>query len=440
MSSGPNPSVPSTLGACIVSGGFLWLTGIEDTFVTAPHPQTRRTLDEYELTQHYESWSSDLELAARLGVGAMRYGIPWHRINPSPNVWDLSWADRPLERLLELGIEPIVDLVHYGVPDWIEHAFLNPDYARRVEEYAARIAERFAGRIRCFTPLNEPRITAWYAGKLGWWPPFQRGWGGFARVMVGVCQGIVRTEQALRASIADLISVHVDAADVYYAAEPLLAEEAAHRQLIGFLALDLVSGRLDESHPLHGWMLRHGISSGTLDWFLEHALTLDVIGINLYPLFSRKVLKRVSGRLRIGMPYATGTIIEELAALYHGRYQRPLLISETASEGSVARRRAWLSESVNAVRRARVSGLPVLGYTWWPMFALVAWAYRQGKKPPEAYLKQMGLWDLQMGPDGQLKRVPTPLVDVYAGLVAARAEAVGPLQGKHESAGDRGRQ
>lgn len=421
-------SNPSALGACLESGGFVWLTGIEDTFVTAPHPETGRTLDEYELTQHYESWSSDLELAAQLGVGAMRYGLPWHHINPAPNVWDLSFADRPLERLLELGIEPVVDLVHYGVPSWIEHAFLNPDYPRRVEEYAARVAERFARRIRCFTPLNEPRITAWYAGKLGWWPPFQRGSGGFVRVLVGVCQGIVRTEEALRAQLAELISVHVDAADVYHAAEPLLAEEAAHRQQLGFLALDLVSGRLNESHPLYGWMLRHGTRAATLDWFLEHALTPDVIGINLYPMFSRKVLRRVSGRLRVAMPYAAGSIVEELAALYHARYQRPLLISETASEGSVARRQAWLSASVSAVKRARASGLPVVGYTWWPMFALVAWAYRQGKKPPAAYLKQMGLWDLHLLPDGRLKRVPTPLVEVYARLAAAQTEAVGPLQ------------
>ena len=35
--------------------------------------------------------------------------------------------------------------------------------------------------------------------------------------------------------------------------------------------------------------------------------------------------------------------------------------------------------------------MPVNGYTWWPMFALVAWAYRQGVKPHAAYLKQMGL-------------------------------------------------
>jgi beta-glucosidase len=35
-------------------GAFWWSTGIEDTFITTPHPATGRTLDEYELTGHYD--------------------------------------------------------------------------------------------------------------------------------------------------------------------------------------------------------------------------------------------------------------------------------------------------------------------------------------------------------------------------------------------------
>jgi beta-glucosidase/6-phospho-beta-glucosidase/beta-galactosidase len=403
------------------SGEFVWLTGIEDTFITAPHPQTGRTLDEYELTGHYAAWRSDLALAAELGVGAMRYGIPWHRVNPAPGIWDFSWADKPLECMLELGIEPVVDLVHYGVPSWIEQAFLNPDYDQRVAEYAQRIAERFSGRIQSFTPLNEPRITAWYAGKLGWWPPFRRGWRGFLSVLVGVCRGIVRTEQALKRAVPEGVSVHVDAGDVYHAVDPLLAAEAERRQQIGFLALDLISGRVDVQHPLHSWMLENGVLAADLEWFMEHAVALDVVGINLYPLFSGKILKRVSGRLRMSMPYATANIVDQLIELYHQRYGRPILISETASDGSVGRRQAWLEASLAAVGQARQRGVPVLGYTWWPMFALVAWAYRQGKRPPGAYLKQMGLWDLRPSSTGELERVPTPLVAAYQRLAADRS-------------------
>ena len=36
----------------------------------------------------------------------------------------------------------------------------------------------------------------------------------------------------------------------------------------------------------------------------------------------------------------------------------------------------------------------MVGYTWWPMFDLVAWAYRQGNREPARYFARMGLWDL----------------------------------------------
>ena len=66
----------------------------------------------------------------------------------------------------------------------------------------------------------------------------------------------------------------------------------------------------------------------------------------------------------------------------------------------------------------------IVGYTWWPMFALVTWAYRQGKHPPAYYLKQMGLWDL----DSNLNRVATPLVEEYRTLALGGSAAVGRLQ------------
>src|SRR5581483_5507488 len=133
----------SELDALAAPDRFCWATGIEDTFITAPWPRTGRALDEYELTDHYGRWETDLGLMARLGVGAARYGVPWHRVNPAPGTWDWRAADAPLERLLTLGIDPIVDLVHYGVPPWIPGAFLSPEFPARVAEFAARLAERF---------------------------------------------------------------------------------------------------------------------------------------------------------------------------------------------------------------------------------------------------------------------------------------------------------
>ena len=404
---------------------FFWCTGIEDTFITAPHPSTGRTLDEYELTGHYERWHDDLGLIAALGLRTARYGLPWHRINPERGRWDWDFADRAMDRLSELAVDPIVDLVHYGLPGWIERAYLDPDFHSYMAEYASRVAGRYKGRAHAYTPLNEPRITAWYCGRIRWWPPFQRSWRGFVAVMRGVCRGIVESVHALHAVDPEILAVHVDATDLYVAADPTLHEEAELRQEIVFLALDLVSGRIRDGHPLFQWLLRHGFTEEDFAWFHSRAIDLPLVGINLYPMFTHKVVMRsAAGRFRIRMPYAGAELIEKLAALYWRRYQAPLFISETASVGSIARRAAWLKDSVAAVRRVRDAGIPLVGYTWWPLFALVTWGYRQGSKDPAFYLKQMGLWDL----DPQMNRQATSLVRTFQEFVENSRQSVGSVR------------
>jgi beta-glucosidase/6-phospho-beta-glucosidase/beta-galactosidase len=405
---------------------FLWATGIEDTFITAPHPLTGRILDEYELTGHYAKWREDLDRIAELGVSAARYGVPWYLMNPSPARWDWSFVDRTLDHLLDRGVQPIVDLIHYGLPSWMGDAFLSPDFPARAAEFSARLADRFKGRIFYYTPLNEPRVTAWYCGRLGWWPPFMKSWKGFLTVLIAVCRGIVRIVEALRAVDPRIVPVHVDATDLYETQDPALTDETERRQEIVFLALDLISGRVGPDHPLHGWFHTLGGTDEDLTYFREHRLELNLLGINLYPMFSRKIVARVSGTVRLKMPYASAEIIESLGQLYWNRYHCPLFIAETASVGSLSRRRKWLDDSVEAARNLRKSGVPLVGYTWWPLFALVTWAYRQGTHPPAYYLKQMGLWDLDAS-SAELDRIRTPLVNRFAQLTAAGATAVGPV-------------
>ena len=100
-----------------------------------------------------------------------------------------------------------------------------------------------------------------------------------------------------------------------------------------------------------------------------------------------------------------------------------MTISEVATSGTIERRLRWLHKSVEQVRRLRQRGVPIAGYTWWPMFALVTWAWRQGRRDIADHLLQMGLWDL----DAQLQRIHTPLVEAYRTLAVRGAEPVGAL-------------
>jgi len=420
------PRLPkrSELARLTAPDAFWWATGIEDTFITAPHAVTGRTLDEYELTDHYRRWREDLALMASLGVPCARYGIPWHRIQPAPDRWDWRHADEPLEHMLALGVEPQVDLVHYGLPGWIDGAYLNPDYPKLVADYAARVAERFKSRIHWYTPLNEPRVTAWYCGRIGWWPPYKRSWRGFVAVMLAVAAGIQRTVHALRAIDPEIVAYHVDPTDLYDTDDPALQEEVGRRRQIVFLALDLVAGRVDGDHPLYPWLLAQGASEAALEAFRRAPTPPEVIGLNLYPLFTTKrMLRDRGGRLRVVMPYTEAGLIEGVTRRYFDHFCVPLMISEVATSGTVARRQHWLDRSVAEVAALRAQGIPMVGYTWWPMFSLVTWAWRQGKRDVADHLLQMGLWNL----DKNLDRIETPLVESYRALAASGHVSVGRL-------------
>ncbi len=140
-------------------------------------------------------------------------------------------------------------------------------------------------------------------------------------------------------------------------------------------------------------------------------------------MFTQKEFVQTNSGRKTRLVYATGELVETLSSMYWNRYGLPLMISETASLGSVSRRRKWLQDSVKAVHRVRERGIPMIGYTWWPLFSLVAWAYRQGNRPFSQYLLHMGLWDL----DESLKRVRTPVVDEYKKLVESKSEMPGVL-------------
>src|SRR5438874_12789680 len=91
----------SNLEQMLKPGVFIWAAGIEDTFITEPNKRTGRTLDEYELTEHYLRWREDIDLIASLGVPAARYGIPWYKVQPGKYLWDWSFADQAFDHMLK---------------------------------------------------------------------------------------------------------------------------------------------------------------------------------------------------------------------------------------------------------------------------------------------------------------------------------------------------
>ncbi len=440
---------------------FMWATGIEDTFVPQIRRRGERVLDEYALTQHYRYWRSDLRLATDLGVKAIRYGIPWYKVNPAPGVFDWQWVDQVLNYAVhDCGLTLLIDLMHYGTPLWLDNEFLNQRYPQAVASYARAFAERYGNLVHYYTPLNEPLINSQFCGEWGIWPPYLRGDDGFIHLMLALSRGIIATVEAIRDVDPDAEMVHVEAATLYETDDPQVQEHVRLRNEQGFLATDLVLGRVDQEHPLAGWLQQHGVGRTTLRSFREHAVQLDVLGLNYYPTLSVHALRATArGAVRTSVDGGQAGL-ERLLQTWHARYGLPLFLSETSVNGSAAARTAWLDASISSVVRLRAAGVPILGYTWWPLFDLVDWIYRApspvedflasvggpydinrlhaslqtlnwhqlDELPFEAFLARMGLYGLELQFDGELARVATTAVQRYQEHIQAGPQVLGPVQ------------
>lgn len=392
---------------------FKWAAGIENTFVTQVE-KGERPLDEYELTQHYENWESDLDLVRKTGVNMIRYGIPWHTIERNANDFDWEWVDKVMNYFKSNEeLTPIIDLIHYGTPHWLEDEFANPRYPEVVARFAKAFAERYGSFIKYYTPMNEPYVTAEFCGLNGVWPPYLDGLSGFYRIMTQAGKGIVLTQKAIKQVVPDAVFVHVDATKRYLTNEDRLNGEMKLWNENRFVMWELIQGRIVKDHPLYDWMLSYRITEKTLEWFTRHNVQPDIVGLNYYPQFSVHDISRDNkGNIIFPHVMGTGDDLIEIAEEAYKRYQKPIMITETSYNGSEDERLDWLEEVLGSCEEMVRKDIPIIGLTWFPFFDLVDWGYRTSGKTVEEELLPFGLYTLE-SLNGNLVRKKNRVADAF---------------------------
>jgi beta-glucosidase/6-phospho-beta-glucosidase/beta-galactosidase len=371
---------------------------------------------------------------ADTGVHALRWGIPWYRVQPKPNAWDWRWTDQALDYLVNVkGITPILDLMHYGTPLWLDNSFINASYPQRVAAYAAAVAERYGSLVRIYTPLNEPTINAHLAGRMGQWPPYLHGEDGYYKVLIALARGMVLTTQALLSVQPQAKTVQVEAVGYRWAKDPRLAHLVAQENAAQFLAFDLSRGRVDENHILYPVLREHGVTDYDLAWFQANAVNYDVLGANFYPWSYSPMAKR-RDRIRYLRHVTPGAALGEVLRYTFAHARMPIMVTETSAHADADGRGVWMDDTVGAVAALCREGLPLVGYTWFPFFSMYRWECRPSTRALDDYLIHLGLYDLERGPDRTLRRKATPLVDRFRRHIATPIPiVVNPLHGVHDT-------
>lgn len=123
----------------------------------------------------YEEYIDDMK---KTGQNAFRFSISWSRLIPDGvgaiNPKAVDFYNRVIDKLLENGIEPFVDVLHWDVPACLDAqgGYENPLFPQWFEHFARACFTCFGDRVKKWSTVNEPCVTIFVGYIDGRFPPF----------------------------------------------------------------------------------------------------------------------------------------------------------------------------------------------------------------------------------------------------------------------------
>ncbi|MGZ3180928.1 MAG: family 1 glycosylhydrolase [Telluria sp.] len=365
--------------------GFLFCTGIENSIPTIQGGKVR--MDEMEKCGHYQYWKKDFDLVQELGVRALRYGAPLHKTWIGPGKYDWSFADETFLDLYRRNMIAIVDLCHFGVPDWVGN-FQNPDFPELFAQYARAFAERYPW-LQMYTPVNEMSICALFSALYGWWNEQMTTDRAFVNALKYIVKANILAMKEILRVRPDALFVQSESSEYYHAANPQSIGPAEIRNARRFLPLDLNYGRRVDSE-MYEYLMDNGMTREEYHFFLNNNFKHQcLMGNDYYATNEHHVAADGSTRAS-GEIFGYALITQQ----YYDRYCLPVMHTETNTmEGPCGDEAVrWLRKEWANVLRVRNNGVPIVGFTWYSLTDQVDWdiALRENV----GTVNPLGLYDL----------------------------------------------
>jgi beta-glucosidase/6-phospho-beta-glucosidase/beta-galactosidase len=379
------------------SNNFMFATGIECSDPTVGDDHFRR--DQLAECGHYEHWRQDFELVQGLGLKFLRYGLSYHNVHLGPGRYDWSFPDQALGELKRLGITPILDLMHFGLPGWLGD-FQNPALPRYFAEYAGAVARRYPW-VRYYTPVNEIYITARSSGLDGAWNERLKTPAGFVTALKHAAAASILACQAIVKERPDAVIIQSESAEHLHDVSVKPRAEITLKNQLAHASLDLLYA-VPPTADVMMYLLDGGMTRDEFEWFmLGEPPGHQIVGNDYYGRNERMVMP--GGELIVAEDVLGW---RELARRFHHRYHKPVMHTETNSfdpETNVA----WLWKQWVNVLQLRREDVPVVGFTWYSLTDQIDWdtglVERNGRVNP------VGLYDLN--------RKVRPVGDAYRELI-----------------------
>ncbi len=364
---------------------FLFSTGIENSYPTINKGRVR--VDEMEKCGHYQHWRKDFDLVEEMGIQFLRYGPPIHTTWLGVDHYDWSFADETLQDLHRRNISVIIDLCHFGLPDWLGN-FQNPEFPELFAGYARAFALRFPW-VQFYTPVNEMYICAKFSALLGWWNEQLQSDEGFVTALKHLVKANVLAMHSILDVRPSAMFIQSESSEFHHADSLAAVKPAEILNYKRFLSLDLNYGHRVDS-GMYEYLMDNGMSRDEYHFFLKNKVKQRcIMGNDYYNTNEHRVA--ADGSLQpAGETFGYYVITEQ----YYKRYYLPIMHTETnfaqGPKGDEAVQ--WLWKQWTNVLRIRYDGVPIVGFTWYSLTDQVDWdtALRENN----GRVNPLGLYDL----------------------------------------------
>jgi beta-glucosidase/6-phospho-beta-glucosidase/beta-galactosidase len=390
---------------------FMFATGIENSIPKINNGRTR--IDELEKCGFYKHWRTDFDLVQDIGIQFLRYGPPLHTTWLGEGRYDWSFTDETFADLKRRDIVPIVDLCHFGVPDWIGD-FQNPDFPDLFQRYARDFAARYPW-VQLYTPVNEMFICATFSARWGWWNEQLKSDKAFVTALKHLVRANILAMHAILDIRPDALFIQSESSEHFHPESPAAIGAAQAYNEQRFLSLDLNYG-VDVSGRMMEFLRDCGMTLEEYKFFRTKNLRHHCIMGNDYYITNEHLVRSDGSTDPSGEIYGYHTITQQ----YYERYRLPVMHTETnLCQGPTGKEAVlWLHKEWANILRIRLSGVPVLGFTWYSLTDQIDWdvALRQ----ENGTVNPLGLYDLDRNirPVG---RAYKQLISEWTGLLQAQS-------------------
>ncbi|MDR1443033.1 MAG: family 1 glycosylhydrolase [Bifidobacteriaceae bacterium] len=428
---------------------------IWDTFAARPGATFRGDTGK-RACRAYRRPDRSLDALSGLGAQVYRFSVSWSRILPSPgaapNRVALGYYRRLVEQLLARGIEPIITLYHWDLPQWLQDrgGWTGAAAVEGFAHFSAVIAEALGDAVKRWVTVNEPYCAAFHGHLSGVHAPGHRDEGEALRAALMLINGHAASAAEIRRVRRDAkVGIVLNLSDLEAASDnPEDARAARHADLVeNRLFLDLVlRGRLpDDAAGYFGDRLTF-VSDG-LD-ISALRVPLDFIGLNYYehnvveaaPDGLDPVLRGARKLPVTGPSSANGVAIyppglsRTLLRLAEMEPELPIWVTENGigladyigPDGDCRdyERVNYLRDHIAALARARSMGARLEGYLHWSLMDSFEWA--------SGYQLRYGLFYTDYA-TGELK--PKASAAWYAAYIRGQRRLSGPRKGSWREKG-----